>query len=203
MWWLRADGARIAISTRKSSVLGFTGALLKPARHGKIRSPPTSAEPGANLSAMVQTTVEARQQLLDELAAATDEIGFALVSLGAAYEQLDEARADELEEALFRPVQLAYGRARRAHTEFAGRHGMAIREFNQRSPGLPSTGAKGFIDNAVVAVGKADTALATLQDSLLPVEVGDPELRSALAELRELVGAVGQRARDLVRVIGR
>jgi hypothetical protein len=152
---------------------------------------------------MMQTTAEARQQLLDDLAAATDEIGFALASLGAAYEQLDEARADELEEVLFRPVQLAYGRARRAHTEFAGRHGMPTREFKERSPGLPSTGAKGFIDNAVVAVGKADTALATLQDSLLPVEVGDPELRSALAELRELVGAVGRRARDLVRVIGR
>ena len=152
---------------------------------------------------MMQTTTEARQQLLDDLAAATDEIGFALGSLGAAYEQLDEARADELEEVLFRPVQLAYGRARRAHTEFAGRHGMPIREFKERSPGLPSTGAKGFIDNAVVAVGKADTALAALQDSLLPVEVGDPELRSALADLRELVGAVGRRARDLVRVIGR
>jgi hypothetical protein len=151
----------------------------------------------------MQTTAEARQQLLDDLAAATDEIGFALASLGAAYEQLDEARADELEEVLFRPVQLAYGRARRTHTEFAGRHGMPVHEFKERSPGLPSTGAKGFIDNAVVAVGKADTALATLQDSLLPVEVGDPELRSALAELRELVGAVGRRARDLVRVIGR
>ena len=46
---------------------------------------------------MVQTTVEARQQLLDSLAAATEQIEFALVSLGAAYEQLDEARADELE----------------------------------------------------------------------------------------------------------
>jgi hypothetical protein len=152
---------------------------------------------------MVQTTTEARQQLLDELANATDEIGFALASLGAAYEQLDEARADELEEALFRPVQLAYGRARRTHSEFASRHGLPSREFNQRSAGLPSTGAKGFIDNAVVAVGKADTALATLQDSLLPVEVGDAELRSTLAKLRELVGGVGRRARELVRVIGR
>jgi hypothetical protein len=80
---------------------------------------------------------------------------------------------------------------------------LAPREFDQRSAGLPSTGAKGFIDNAVVAVGKADTDLATLQDSLLPVDVGDPELRAALAELRELVGGVSRRARELVRVIGR
>ena len=152
---------------------------------------------------MVQTTVEARQQMLDTLAEATEEIGFALASLGAAYEQLDVYHADELEKELFRPVQLAYGRARRTHTEFAGRHGLPSREFEQSSPGLPSTGAKGFIDNAVVAVGKADNALATLQDSMLPVEVGDAELRAGLAELRGLVGDLARRAREVVRTIGR
>jgi hypothetical protein len=152
---------------------------------------------------MAQTNVEARQQLLDTVGEATDQIGIALVALGAAYEQLDESSADALEEGLFRPVQLAYGRARRTHAEFAGRHGLASRKFEPPSPGLPSTGAKGFIDNAVVAVGRADNALATLQDSLLPVEVGDPELRAALAELRELVGGTAHRARELVRTIGR
>jgi hypothetical protein len=152
---------------------------------------------------MPQTTLEARQQLLDSVAEATDEIGIALASLGAAYEQLDEASAGELEEELFRPVQLAYGRARRTHAEFARRHGLAGREFEPPSPGLPSTGAKRFIDNAVVAVGKADIALATLQDSLLPIEVGDAELRAVLAELRELIGGLAQRARELVRTIGR
>jgi hypothetical protein len=152
---------------------------------------------------MAQTTVEARQQLLDTLAEATDQIGLALASLGAAYEQLDVNRADELEERLFRPVQLAYGRARRAYAEFAGRHGLTGRDFEPSSPGLPSTGAKGFIDNAVIAVGKADNALATLQDSMLPVEVGDPEVRAGLAELRSLVGNVAREAREVVRTIGR
>jgi hypothetical protein len=152
---------------------------------------------------MPQTTVEARQQLLDSLAEATEEIGLALASLGAAYEQLDTYHGDELEEQLFRPVQLAYGRAKRAHAEFAGRHGLPSRTFETPSPGLPSLGAKGFIDIAVVAVGKADTELATLQDSLLPVEVGDPELRARLADLRSLVGNVAQRAREVVRTIGR
>jgi hypothetical protein len=152
---------------------------------------------------MAQTTVEARQQLLDTLAEATEEIGLALASLGAAYEQLDVYHADELEEQLFRPVQLAYGRARRTHAEFAGRHGLAGRAFVPPSPGLASIGAKGFINNAVVAVGKADTALAGLQDSLLPVEVGDPDLRARLAELRGLVGNLAQRAREVVRTIGR
>jgi hypothetical protein len=152
---------------------------------------------------MVQTTAEARQELLEAVAAATEELGSALASLGAAYEQLDEHSADELEQELFRPVQLAYGRARRIHTEFAGRYGLTSRQFEATSPGLASIGAKGFIENAVAAVGRADNDLATLQDSLLPVDVGDPELRAALAELRELVGGTAQRARTLVRTIGR
>jgi hypothetical protein len=152
---------------------------------------------------MAQTTVEARQQLVDTLAEATQEIGFALASLGAAYEQLDVNHADEVEEQLFRPVQLAYGRARRMHADFAGRHGLVAVEFKAPSPGLPSTGAKGFIDNAVIAVGKADNELAELQDSMLPVEVGDPELRAGLADLRSLVGNVARQAREVVRTIGR
>ena len=152
---------------------------------------------------MAQTTVEGRQQLLDSLAEATDAIGVALASLGAAYEQLDEYHAGELEEGLFRPVQLAYGRARRAHAEFAGRHGLKSRNFEPPPAGLPSTGAKGFIGNAVVAVGRADSTLADLQDSLLPVEVGDEQVRAELAEVRELVGGVTERARALVRTIGR
>jgi hypothetical protein len=152
---------------------------------------------------MVQTTVEARQELLDAVAEATDAIGVALVSLGAAYEQLDESRADELEERLFRPVQLAYGRARRIHSGFAERHALAGRKFEPPSPGLASIGVMGFIENAVAAVGRADSALVTLQDSLLPVEVGDPELRAALEDLRELVGGLAGPARELVRTIGR
>jgi hypothetical protein len=152
---------------------------------------------------MVQTTVEARQQLLDTLAEATDAIGAALAALGAAYEQLDDYQAGELEEKLFRPVQLAFGRARRTHTGFAGRHGLAGRKFEPPSAGLQSIGAKGFIDNAVVAVSRADTTLASLQDSLLPVEVGDPDLRAALAELRDLISGFPQAARELVRTIGR
>ena len=152
---------------------------------------------------MVQTTIEARQQLLDTLAEATDAVGIALAALGAAYEQLDDYQAGELEEKLFRPVQLAYGRARRTHTDFAGRHGLASRKFETPSPGLASIGAKAFIDNAVVAVSRAETTLASLQDSLLPVEVGDPELRASLAELRDLIGGFSEHARELVRTVGR
>src|SRR6266513_1433884 len=54
---------------------------------------------------------EARQELLDDIAAAIERLAAALADLGVAYEQLDEHSADRLEAALFRPVQTAYGRA--------------------------------------------------------------------------------------------
>jgi hypothetical protein len=152
---------------------------------------------------MAYTTAEGRQELLDTLAGATDDLGFALAALGAAYEQLDEANADRLENELFGPVQVAYGRAKRTHSEFAGRHGLTSRTFESASPGLPSAGPKRFIDNAMDAVARADGALATLQDSLLPVEVGDAELRAGLMEVRELLGGLRERARELVRTLGR
>ena len=152
---------------------------------------------------MAYTSAEARQDLLDALAEAIDLIGAALADLGAAYEQLDERNADRLEEELFGPVQRAYGRAKNAHSQFADRHGMPGRTFTAPSPGLPSTGAKGFIDNAVGAVADADHTLSELQDSSLPTEVGDVELRAALTEVRELLGDVRRRARELERTLGR
>jgi hypothetical protein len=152
---------------------------------------------------MAYTTAQARQQLLDTVAEATEEIGLALASLGEAYEQLDEHNADRLEQELFRPVQMAYGRAQRTYTEFADRHGLPSRTFQAATPGSPSKGAKGFLDSAVEAVGRADGALATLQDSMLPIEVGDPELRAGLEEVRQLVGDLRGRVRELVRTLGR
>jgi hypothetical protein len=124
------------------------------------------------------TTADARQQLLDTVAEAAEALGAALASLTEAYEQLDEHTADTVEEQLFRPVQMAYGRARRAHAGFAERHGLPGRTFEQAVAGAPSRGVKGFLDGAVQSIGQADQLLATLQDSMLPVEVGDAELRA-------------------------
>jgi hypothetical protein len=152
---------------------------------------------------MTYTSAEGRQELLDGLAAGIDQIGFALAALGAAYEQLDERNADRLEEELFGPVQRAYGRAKSAHARFASGHGMASRSFEAPSAGIPSIGAKGFIDRAVDAVAEADGALAALQDSSLPTEVGDVELRAALTDVRALLGGVRERARELERTLGR
>ena len=152
---------------------------------------------------MAYTSAEARQELLDGFAAAIEQIGQALAALGAAYEQLDERNADRLEAELFGPVQRGYGRAKSAYSQFAGRHGMDTRAFEAASPGLPSTGAKGFIQNAVDAVARADASLSELQDSSLPTEVGDVELRAALTEVREALGGVRRDARELERTLGR
>ena len=104
---------------------------------------------------------------------------------------------------LFRPVQVAYGRAKRTHAAFAGRHGLPERTFEAQSAGLPSTGAKGFIENAAGAARNAGNILATLQDSPLPLEVGDVELRAGMAEVRALIDDLPRRARELLRTLGR
>ena len=58
------------------------------------------------------------------------------------------------------------------------------------------------MDRAVDAAAEADAILAELQDSMMPVEVGDAELRAGLAEVRELLGDVRAR-REFVRTLGR
>ena len=152
---------------------------------------------------MTYVAGEARQELLDTLGDAIDEIAAALAALGAAYEQLSTAPADRLEEELFQPVQAAYGRAKRTHAGFAQRQGLPARTFAPATPGPPSTGVRGFVDSAVDSAAEADAILVELQDSMMPVEVGDAELRAGLAEVRDRLGDVRARAREFVRTLGR
>jgi hypothetical protein len=152
---------------------------------------------------MAFTAAEGSQHLLDAVAETIGELEYALACLGEAYEMLDEYSAERLEQQLFRPVQMALGRAKRTHAGFAGRRGLTSGAVAARPPGAPSTGARALVERAVDAVAAADGGLATLQDSMLPVEVGDPALRAGLAEVRELVGGLRARARELVRTLGR
>jgi hypothetical protein len=152
---------------------------------------------------MAYRTSDARRDLLDTVAEATDELGVALAALGAAYEQLDTNTADRLEEQLFRPAQLAYGRARRVHSGFAERVGLPGRTFEPASAGLPSQGVRGFLERATEAIDDADETLAHLQDSMMPVEVGDAELRAGLASVRELIAQLQTRTPELLRTLGR
>ena len=152
---------------------------------------------------MAITEQEARQQILDDLATAIDRVLVAVACLGAAYELLSVGPADRLEAELFRPAQKAYGRGKRTHAQFAQRCGLPGRDFEPPPPGLKSQGAKAFVERAVVACANADRVLATLQDSMLPIESGDAELRTGLTEVRELLDEVPGNAREFLRSLGR
>jgi hypothetical protein len=152
---------------------------------------------------MAYTTAEARQQMLDDLALVIDELGVALAVLGDAYEALDEQNADRMEEQLFRPVQVTYGRAQRTHAGFAERHGLPTRTFEPSAGGRVGQDARSLLDAAIEACGEAEHLLVEIQDSMMPVEVGDAELRASLAGLRELVGPLPDRGAALLRTLGR
>ena len=153
---------------------------------------------------MAYSTEEARIQLLDDIAHAIDELGVALAALGAAYEQLDEQSADRMEDALFRPTQTALGRAKRTYTGFAERHGLTAPPVAEQTTGVPpSAGARGNLDRAAETVAEAELILAELQDSMMPVEVGDAELRSGLADVRATIGPLAEAAHEFIRTLGR
>lgn len=152
---------------------------------------------------MAYTTEEGRQRLLHAIAIAAGEIGAALTALGEAHEQLDEQSAQRLEQELFRPVQRAYALTQRTNAQFAARCGLVTVNVEAQPRTAPSRGAKGFVADAIEAVGSADSELAQLQDSMLPVEVGDAELRAGLSTVRELLAPVASAGRDLLRIFGR
>jgi hypothetical protein len=152
---------------------------------------------------MAYTTLEARQRLLGNIAEAAERLGVALAYLGEAYEHLDEHAAERLEVELFRPVRKAYGLAKSEYAKFAERHGLPPQALEPEHLQVLPSDAKGALDSALEAVGEADGILAALQDSMLPVEVGDPELRSTLAQVRRLLGGLPEQARQLVRTLGR
>ena len=59
------------------------------------------------------------------------------------------------------------------------------------------------MDAAIEAIEEADHLLVEIQDSMMPVEVGDAPLRAGLAEIRELVGPLPDRGSALLRTLGR
>jgi hypothetical protein len=149
------------------------------------------------------TDAEVRQELLDAIGEAIDELETALAALGAAYELLDDRSADRLEEELFGPVQKAYGRAKRTYGDFAARHALAAQEFEPPGSLSGSRDVRMFLDRAVDGVDAADEILIDLQDSGRPVEYGDPELRAGLSSVRELVSNVRASSRQFTRTLGR
>jgi hypothetical protein len=152
---------------------------------------------------MSYTTAEGRERILQDLAEATAQIELALGYLSDAYELVDVSVADRLEEQLFSPVQAALARGKRTHSEFARRTGVAAPPPGAPPGGHRPHGARDLLEATAEALEQSDHWIAELQDSMLPVEVGDPELRSGLAETRTVIGPLPGRARELVRTLGR
>jgi hypothetical protein len=152
---------------------------------------------------MAYTSQSARLQLLDDLGQAVEQLSVAIDAVGQAYESADERTADQLEAELFRPVQLAYARAQRTRAGFAERHGLSADAPTPASAGAPSGDPRLHLERASEAIQRADQIIAEMQDSMLPIEVGDRELRDGLTEVRELIAPAPAQARQIVRLIGR
>lgn len=151
---------------------------------------------------MSYSSAEGRTRILADTAAAVEVLASAMASVGEAYEHLDERSGEQVEEQLFRPLQGAYAHLRRAHAAFAGRVGLAA--VVAGTPVVPApTGAGQALGQAAEAVTEADQLIAELQDSLLPVEVGDRELRADLAAVRTALAPLPEACASVIRTLGR
>jgi hypothetical protein len=149
------------------------------------------------------STKEARTEILGELGLAEQQLELALAALGEGFELMAVGAAERLEEELFRPVQRAYARAKRTRAQFAARVGIPAGDLERLSPGGPSQGAKAFVERAAAAAQEADRLLSELQDSMLPVEAGDAELRAGLSDTRAQLAGVERAAAGFLRTLGR
>ena len=151
---------------------------------------------------MGYTTEEGRTQILDDAAAAVGQLSIAVAALGEAYEHLDEQSGDRMEAIIFRPLQGAFGQLKRALSEFAQRAGLPGRDFPV-APVLAPEDPRASIEHAADAIQSADEILAELQDSLLPVEVGDQQLRSGLSGTRTAIAQLPEACDGFIRTLGR
>jgi hypothetical protein len=151
---------------------------------------------------MSYTNESGRLQILDDSAEAARDLDSALAALGEAYEHLDDDHADALEAAVFKPLQGGFGLLKRTRSEFAERFALPLTE----PPSAPQPAPKGpreMLEQAGDAIQAADDTLAELQDTLLPVEVGDQELRSGLSGVRTMIAPLPGACDDLIRTLGR
>jgi hypothetical protein len=151
---------------------------------------------------MSYTADSGRLRILEDMGAAAAELAEALALLGEAYAHLDERAAERLEAVAFRPLQTGYGRLGRASSDFAHRYSLSQPDRTvaaEPAPGDP----RRLIERAGEAAGRADQTLAELQDTLLPVEVGDETLRAGLSGVRTLIAPVPDACHGLIRTLGR
>ena len=151
---------------------------------------------------MSYTTGSGRQQILEDAAAAAYPLNSALAAIAEIFDHLDEPTADRMEAIVFKPLQGGYGLLRRTLTEFATRSGLEPPQFYEPPVALPSS-AHAVLEHISEWAGEADQIIAELQDTLLPVEVGDPELRAGLSGTRTQIAKVPSAVVELLRTLGR
>ncbi|MGC9220589.1 MAG: hypothetical protein ACP5H2_04455 [Solirubrobacteraceae bacterium] len=151
---------------------------------------------------MTYTNAQGQTQILADASDASARLGVALAELAEAYEHLDEPMADRIEAELHRPLQAAYGRLKRTIREFAGRTGLVAPDGETTTRPAPQD-PRLALQDAADAIQSADEILAALQDTLLPVEVGDAELRSGLTQTRSAITALPALCDGLVHTLGR
>lgn len=148
------------------------------------------------------TNAEGRSQILDDTAVALAALDVALNEAGEAYEHLDERAADVMEATLFKPLQSAYATLKRARSEFAARYGLTLAPEQPSGEPAPRD-PRDALDFAGEQIESADEQLAELQDSMLPVQVGDVPLRDGLSAVRRLLAPLPAACESLVRGFGR
>jgi hypothetical protein len=151
---------------------------------------------------MSYTNESGRLQILEDGAAAASDLGVALAAFGEAYEHLDEQTAERAEDALFRPLQAAYGQLGRTLSEFAHRYGLSDRAPARAVEPAPGD-ARVLLERVADAIAASDETLAELQDSMLPVEVGDQALREGLSGVRSLIAPLPAVCERFIRGFGR
>ncbi|HUA11681.1 MAG TPA: hypothetical protein VMA83_06725 [Solirubrobacteraceae bacterium] len=153
---------------------------------------------------MTYSAREGRERILLDVAEAAAALMGAQEALGEAHEQLDDAAAGRLELELYGPVRDATKSALAGASAFAARVGMTFtRPAGEHHARTRGDGPREYVDAATALVARADELLAELQDSLLPVEVGDTELREALAATRRTIAPLAHSALEFERTLGR
>ena len=148
---LCAIGSRAQVLARlgeyRTAGATHIGVVPATAEDPRRRSCPRGPGERGVIELVAYTTAEARQQLLDALARATDEIGIALASLGEAYELLDEHTAEELEvRALLAPFRWPMAERSGPTPSSPTATGCRAALFEPAAPGAPSRGVKGLLE---------------------------------------------------------
>ena len=156
------------------------------------------------LAAMTYTSDEGRRELLGATAEAADTIGVALAALGAAYELVDDDTARSAGVGAVRAGAGGVRAGEAGHARVRGAARAAASAFAVADAGRAFGAARAATSSRRSRRSSTPTTSSpSCRTRCCPVEVGDPELRAALADVRTRLGEVPVRAAELLRTLGR